>query len=67
SQADAIVLANVFVSYRDLYIKGLEAGLGVYNLLDHDNNFYQPYDGGHAPLRDASRQLLLRVGYTVPL
>jgi outer membrane receptor for ferrienterochelin and colicin len=51
----ATALLNVFVSYRDLGIKGLEAGIGAYNLLDNANNFYQPYDGGHAPICAAVR------------
>jgi hypothetical protein len=64
SHADRIALVNIFVSYRDVGVKGLEAGIGTYNLLDNANNFYQPYDGGHAPMRGGPRQLLLRVGYT---
>ena len=66
SQADSQVIANVFASYRDLGIKGVEAGIGGYNLLDSKILFMQPYDGGHAPLRGATRELLLRVGYTRP-
>jgi outer membrane cobalamin receptor len=67
SHADRTLLVNVFVSYRDLGVKGLEAGIGGYNLLDHANNYYQPYDGGHAEMRGPARQLLVRVGYTRPL
>ena len=37
------------------------------NLLDDKNEYFQPYDGGHAPMRGASRELLLRIGYTRPM
>jgi outer membrane receptor for ferrienterochelin and colicin len=65
-QAHSEVIANVFASYRDLGIKGVEAGIGGYNLLDTKILYMQPYDGGHAPLRGATRELLLRIGYTRP-
>ncbi|HEY5922677.1 MAG TPA: TonB-dependent receptor plug domain-containing protein [Kofleriaceae bacterium] len=67
THADASVLVNLFVSYRDLGMKGVEAGVGLHNILDDENHYYQPYDGGHAPMRGSPRQLLLRVGYTHPL
>lgn len=67
THADPTLLANLFVSYRDLGVKGLEAGIGAYNLIDTDYTYYQPYDGGHAPMRGSPRQWLLRVGYTRPL
>jgi outer membrane cobalamin receptor len=65
--ADRTALVNLFASYRDLAVEGLEVGIGVHNLLDRANNYYQPYDGGHSPMRGPARQLLLRVGYTRPL
>ncbi len=67
THADPLVLANLFVSYRDLGVKGLEAGIGIYNALDDKNYFLQPYDGGHAEMQGGARQLLLRVGFTQPL
>jgi outer membrane cobalamin receptor len=67
THADPLVLANVFVSYRDLGVEGLEAGLGIYNALDDKNYFFQPYDGGHAEMQGGARMLLLRLGYTQPL
>ena len=67
AETDPLVLANLFVSYRDLGVKGLEAGIGIYNALGDKNYFFQPYDGGHAEMRGGDRQLLLRVGFTQPL
>ena len=60
------ILLNAFFSYRDLGMKGLEAGAGVYNVLDRPFYFVQPYAGAHAPMQGATRELLLRVGYTTP-
>lgn len=66
THADPTLIANLFVSYPDLVVKGLEVGVGGYNLLDNDWYYFQPYDGGHAPMQGGTRQLLVRVGYTQP-
>ena len=66
SHADATLLANVFISYPDLVVKGLEVGVGAYNIFDDDFTYYQPYDGGHAPMRGRGRELIMRIGYTYP-
>ena len=55
---------NLFLSYRDLGVKGLDLGFGVYNLLSEDIPWVQPYDGGHAALPAGSREFLGRVSYT---
>ena len=60
------VLANLFLNYTDLGVKGLEAGIGVYNLFDDKFQYAQPYDGGHAPMRGATREGILRLGYNRP-
>lgn len=56
--------ANLFVSYHDLGLKGLEIGFGVFNLTNAPTWFIQPYDGGHPPLPGPSREFLGRVSYT---
>ena len=66
THADPAIIANVFASYSDLGVKGLEGGIGVYNLLDRPYEYFQPYDGGHAPMNGAGRELMLRIGYTRP-
>jgi outer membrane cobalamin receptor len=63
-QADSTLLVNVFATYQNLFIKGLEAGVGGRNLLDDKFLYLQPYDAGHAPMQGATRELLLRVGLT---
>jgi outer membrane receptor for ferrienterochelin and colicin len=57
------VLANVMVRYEDFLAKGLDIGVGVHNLFNEDYKFIQPYNDGHAPLPDQSRELMLKVWY----
>lgn len=61
------LLVNLFLDYKDLGVKGLDVGVGAYNLLNVQNAFLQPYDGGHAPLPAEGIKVLARVGYTLPL
>lgn len=60
------LLLNLFLNMRDLGIKGLGAGAGVYNLLNSENNYLQPYNGGHAPLPAAGRTLIVKASYALP-
>lgn len=48
-------------------VRGLEAGVGVRNLLDVRYGLPQAYPGGHGPLPVPGRELVLRLGYTLPL
>jgi outer membrane receptor protein involved in Fe transport len=59
-------IVNLFLTYQDLAIKGLEVGIGARNLLDDPFYYVQPSDNGHAPLQGATREALVRVGYTQP-
>ncbi|MDP2309088.1 MAG: TonB-dependent receptor plug domain-containing protein [Pseudomonadota bacterium] len=59
-----VAMLNVFLQYRDLGIDGLDVGAGVYNILDADAPYLQPYEGGHAPLPAGSREYVARVIYT---
>jgi outer membrane cobalamin receptor len=65
-QENATTIANLFVTYHDLGIKGLVAGVGVHNLLDDRFLYIQPYNSGHPPMQGATRELLARIGYTLP-
>jgi outer membrane receptor protein involved in Fe transport len=65
-QTDPTVLLNVYVRYTDLLVPGLDLGLGVFNLLDVDYRYLQPYGGWHAPGPAASLEVLARLSYTKP-
>lgn len=57
------VYLNLFIRYEDLFVKGLSAGIGVYNILDQPYFFIQPYNGGHRALPGPSREFVFRVAY----
>lgn len=57
------VLGNVYFRYQDAFFKGLEIGLGVYNLFNTNQNFIQPYNGARAPLPGQSREVIFKVSY----
>ncbi len=54
---------NLFLRQQDFLTKNLDVGIGVYNLLNKDFEFIQPYDGGHAPLPDKSREFVVNFNY----
>ena len=58
------VLVNAFATYKDLGVRGLELGVGVYDLLNQGTPLLQPYDGGHAPMPGPRREILGRLQYT---
>ncbi len=62
---DAALLLNLYLSYRDLGLKGLDVGAGVYNLLDQRVPFPQAYAADHNPLPSQSIEVLGKVGYTL--
>ncbi|MEN9847441.1 MAG: hypothetical protein RL368_181 [Pseudomonadota bacterium] len=57
------LLANLFLRQQDFLTKHLDVGIGVYNLLNKDFEFIQPYNGGHAPLPDKSREFVVNFNY----
>jgi outer membrane cobalamin receptor len=60
------VMLNANLLHRDLFMKGLDAGLGCFNILGKEVLYLQPYDGGHAPLPGPSREFVLKLSYTYP-
>ena len=61
----AALQINTFLLYRDLGWKGLDVGVGGFNLLGQQVPYLQPFNGGHAPLPGASREIVGRVSYTL--
>jgi outer membrane cobalamin receptor len=55
--------ANLFIGSSKFLAKGLEAGVGVYDIFNQKTIFIQPYQSGHAPLPGASREFLARLTY----
>jgi outer membrane receptor for ferrienterochelin and colicin len=63
----ATALLNAYVQYKDAGAKGLDVGVGVYNLLGSSFGFVQPYNAGHAPLPALGREFLVKLSYQLPL
>jgi len=57
-------LYNVYLHYHNFFSKGLTVGVGLYDVFNQRQNYLQPYNGGHAPLPAASRELLFNVSYS---
>ncbi len=62
---DAALLLNLYLLYRDLGLKGLDLGAGVYNLLDQRVPFPQAYAADHNPLPSQSIEVLGKLSYTL--
>ncbi|MBL7919320.1 MAG: TonB-dependent receptor plug domain-containing protein [Bacteroidia bacterium] len=57
-------LLNIYLRYNTP-LKGLTVGLGVYDILDEQFKFLQPYNGYHAPLPGPGREIIFRLQYTL--
>ncbi len=56
-------LVNLYVSYDDLLVKGLDLGVGAYNLLNSRQPMYRAYEGYIDSMPGRSRELLLKLTY----
>jgi outer membrane cobalamin receptor len=56
------VLLNIFFNYSNL-VPGLNAGLGVYDLLNERPGIPQPYNGGYLPIPCRSREFVVKLSY----
>jgi outer membrane receptor protein involved in Fe transport len=61
------LLLNLFLYYHPPMVKGLDVGVGVYNLLNDSYQFIQAYNAGHAPLPAPSRDFVLKASYNFGL
>jgi len=58
-----VLFVNAFVNYKNLGIKGLDLGAGVYNILDTKYSFIQAYNGWHSPIPGKSREFIIKLNY----
>lgn len=61
---DPEILLNLFVTYQNLLVDGLELGIGAFNILDTRAVYIQGYNAGHAPVPSQSREWLARIDYS---
>lgn len=59
----ATPLLNVALHWENAGAKGLDLTLGLYNALNREVDFIQPFNAGHAPLPDMSREVMLQAQY----
>lgn len=63
TEMDGLALFNIFLNYNDLFMKGLNFGVGVYNLLNAEYDFIQPYNGWHAPYPSKGLEMMAKLSY----
>ena len=59
----SMFLANIYLSQDNVFTKGLSVGVGVFNVLDTPEIYPQPYNSGHGPLPETSREILAKLSY----
>jgi outer membrane receptor for ferrienterochelin and colicins len=65
NEFDPTINFNLFVSYNNLFVDKLSIGAGVYNILDEDIYFVQPFNGAHAALPGSSRSYRVKLSYNL--
>jgi outer membrane cobalamin receptor len=63
NELDPYLLVNCFVNYRNLLTKGLNAGAGIYDILNEQPSIAQAYNGGYAPIPGRSREFVVKLSY----
>ncbi len=63
NEINPLTLLNVFINYRDIFIEGLNFGVGAYNILDSKYDYLQPYNGWHAPYPGKSLEFVVKASY----
>jgi outer membrane cobalamin receptor len=58
---------NLFVQAKDVYLKGLSIGAGVYDITNSRYSYIQSYNSGHMPLPAMSREYVLKITYGINL
>ncbi len=59
----SMFLMNTFVNYENLLVKGLELGVGCYNIAGQANPFITPYTSGLSAMPGPSREFVVRLKY----
>ncbi|MDN4164039.1 TonB-dependent receptor plug domain-containing protein [Cytophagales bacterium LB-30] len=60
---DPLFHLNLYLRATNVGLKGLDLGLGIYNITDQAPAYIQPYDSGHFPLYGMGREIMLRISY----
>jgi len=60
---DPDLFLNFFFNYRNLWKDRIDIGVGVYDVLDREMKFIQPYNGDNLPLPGMGRELMVRMSF----
>ncbi len=61
---DPYLLANAFFNFRGI-VKGMNAGIGVYDIFNARPVIPQAYNGGYAPIPGRSREYVVKLSYRI--
>jgi outer membrane cobalamin receptor len=62
---DPVFQWNLFLQTRDIWIKGLQLGVGINDITNSRYNYIQPYRSGHMPLPAMSREYVVKITYSI--
>lgn len=60
-------LVNAYLEREHFFFDGLSAGLGVFNILNQDFRYIQPYNGSHPSVPSPSREVVAKAEYKIHL
>ncbi len=63
----SMFLINTFVNYDNLLVKGLELGIGCYNIANQANPFLMAYTSSVSAMPGPSREFVVRLKYRIGL
>ena len=64
SELGSNVLFNLYFLYENLFMKGLGAGAGIFDIFNQKPVFIQAYNGSHPPLPGPSRMFVFNLSYS---
>jgi len=57
-------LVNLFIRYDNIFLKNLDAGVGIYDIAGANYEYLQPFSSGHAPFPAQSREVSFKLIYS---
>ncbi len=61
------LMLNLYLNYKDFFVNGLDAGIGIHNLLNQTYYYIQPYNGSHAAMPGPETEISFNLGYNFPV
>lgn len=61
----SMLLLNTFVNYENLFVNGLDLGVGCYNIANTGNPFLTPYTSSISPMPGSTREFVVKLKYRI--